>query len=103
MLVSVFFHINEIDNNQARKISKTQLASEFFRCLKVGFQRGSSIFRSRVDFPESRQWHKCFGLVDHKITTRLKCDLRTVDRVHLIFRIKMLENWLSVIILFNLF
>ena len=40
VLVAVFFHIDEIDDNQARQITQPQLACQFIGRLKVGFQRG---------------------------------------------------------------
>ena len=101
MLVSVFLHINEIDNNQARKILSAT-GVPVLHASRLVLVRSLQYFVHASIFLNLRQWRQVLRSADHKIH-QILADLRTVDRVHLIFRIKMLENWLSVIILFNLF
>ena len=40
MLITVFFHIDEINDNQTRQIAQAQLARQFISGFQIGFKRG---------------------------------------------------------------
>ena len=70
MLIACLFHINEIDNNQAREITKTQLAPHFLCSFQVGFQRGFfNVALSGGFAGVDVNRYQRFGLVHHQIAT----------------------------------
>ena len=68
-VVLALVHVDEVDDDQARKVTQTQLARHFFGGLKVGLGRG---FLDRAFFGGPARVHvdrnKRLGDADHDIT-----------------------------------
>ena len=99
LLVPVLVHVDEIDDDQSRKVAKPQLAGQLVRRFEIRLQRrfldvalAGGAARVHVD------GDKRLGLVDHQIAAGLQCDLRVVDGVHLLFDLIALEDRHRVVI-----
>ena len=93
LLVPVVFHIDEIDDNQARQVAKAELPRQLIGRLEIRLQGGfldvALAGRSaRIDVNGDQR----LGLVDDKIATRPQRHLRAVDRVHLLFNLIALKD-----------
>ena len=99
LLVPVFLHIDEIDNDEAGQVAKTKLARQLVGGLQIGLQRGL------LDVPLAGgppgidiDGDKRLGLVDHQIAARFQRHLRAMDGVHLLLDLIALEDRQRVVI-----
>ena len=104
LLIAVFLHIDEIDHDQARQVTKAKLARQFLGRLKIGLQgRFLDVALARRPARVDVDGDKRLGLVDHQIATRFQGHLRTVDGVHLLLDLIALEDRLLVFVFLDPF
>ena len=98
-VVALLLHVDEVDDDQARKVAQTQLAGNFISRLEIGAQGGvfDVVFARRpagVDVDR----HQRFRLVDHHVAARGQGDGGRIEAVELAFRLIAREQrtWLLV-------
>jgi hypothetical protein len=101
-VVAVFFHVDEVDDDQSGKVTQAQLAGHFFGCFQVGLQRRvlDRVFAgraARVDIDGNQR----LGLVDDDVATRFERHLRLQHPVELCFDARTREDRVQVAIGLN--
>ena len=83
-VVAVFFHVDEVDDNQAGKIAQTQLTRDFIRCFKICLQRSvfNGMFACRASGVDVYRDQR-LGLVDDDIAAGLQRHLRLQHAIEL--------------------
>ena len=93
LLVAGFFHVDEVDHDQATQVAQAQLAGYFFCRFQVGtqsrvFNVGSACGAGRVHVDR----HQCFGVVDHDGATRRQGNHAAVRGFNLVFNLETAEQ-----------
>ena len=103
-VVLALIHVDEVDDDQARKVTQAQLARNFFGCLKVGFERGfldRALFRGPARVHVNR--HQSFGHANDDIAARSQLDRRVEHRAQIAFHLIAREKRQRVGILLHVF
>ena len=92
--MSVFDHVNKIDNNDAAQVAQAQLTRNALRRLQVGFEN-CVVKIARAHEPARVHIHcrQRFGLVNDEITARFKVNPAPQRFRNIFINIEQVENW----------
>src|SRR5215468_2087225 len=99
-VVTALVHVDEVDDNEAGKITKTQLPGDLLRGLAIGFDRGIlDVVLARGAPGVDVDGYQRFCLVDHDVAARAELHDRREHCVELAFNSVPCEERLRIFVL----